>query len=129
MKNTIDDTHSQYQNSYREAYLWIKGELLDLQGMKDALEGRETVIKAMMATEQKKRNAQLELDKLQAGKKSFKSVLKGAIGKNKDADTLNMTIELAKKEGQSFQALLNFLTIYLGEVAIPKFKKEKISTY
>ncbi len=34
-----------------------------------------------------------------------------------------------KKEIEEFKILINFLTIYLGEVAIPKFKKEKSFIY
>ena len=33
------------RNPYKETYYWLKGELLDLKGLKSALEGRENVVK------------------------------------------------------------------------------------
>jgi len=29
--------HEQWRNSFKEAHIWLKGELLDLKGMSDAL--------------------------------------------------------------------------------------------
>ncbi len=78
----IKDTHSGWRNSYREAYIWIKGELLDIHGMCDAIIGRETVIKQMLALQTKMRNEQLELDKAAVGKKSMKNMLKKMVGKS-----------------------------------------------
>lgn len=45
-----------WKNPYRDAYYWIKGELLDIKGMNDALLGREQVVKMLSATESKKRS-------------------------------------------------------------------------
>jgi len=41
----INDTLACYKSPFAEASLWIKGEMLDIQGMIDALKGREVVIK------------------------------------------------------------------------------------
>ncbi len=38
-------TYKCWTNPYKEAYLWIKGELLDLKGIYEALLGREAVVK------------------------------------------------------------------------------------
>ena len=45
MKQKIDDTVQCYKSPFAESALWIKGEMLDIQGMIDALKGRETVMK------------------------------------------------------------------------------------
>lgn len=52
------------KNPYKDAYYWLKGELLDLKGLNEALAGRETVVKQQSATESKKRSDQQELEKL-----------------------------------------------------------------
>lgn len=52
------------RNPYKETYYWLKGELLDLKGLKSALEGRENVVKLQSAAESKKRSDQQELEKL-----------------------------------------------------------------
>jgi hypothetical protein len=46
------------KNPYKEAYYWLKGELLDLKGLQYAISGRETVVKMLSATESKKRSDQ-----------------------------------------------------------------------
>ncbi len=48
--------------------MWLKGELLDLKGINEALLGREAVVKMQSNTEWKKRNDQVELEKLSQGK-------------------------------------------------------------
>lgn len=64
LKERVDNTFRGLRNPYREAYIILKGELLDLQGMADAISGREQVVKMQFACETKKRNDQQELEKL-----------------------------------------------------------------
>jgi NADPH-dependent ferric siderophore reductase len=56
MKERMDTTHKAWRNPYKDAYLWIKGELLDIKGINDALLGREQVVKQQSSTESKKRS-------------------------------------------------------------------------
>ena len=46
IKEKIDTTYKGWKNPYKEAYIWLKGELLDLKGINDALLGRDQVVKA-----------------------------------------------------------------------------------
>ena len=46
LSNNIDETIKAWKNPFREAWLWIKGELLDVRGMMDAMNGCEGVIKS-----------------------------------------------------------------------------------
>jgi sorting nexin-1/2 len=39
--NSIDETIKSWKNPFREAWIWIKGELLDVRGMMDAMNGRD----------------------------------------------------------------------------------------
>lgn len=41
LKEKIDDSATKWKNPYREAYIWLKGEYLDVKGMYDGLMGRE----------------------------------------------------------------------------------------
>jgi len=41
MKEKIDHTFKKWKNPYKDAYYWLKGELLDLKGINEALLGRE----------------------------------------------------------------------------------------
>lgn len=108
----------QQKNPFRDAYYWIKGELLDLKGLKSALEGRENVVKQQSATESKKRSDQQELDKLSQGKTTLKSFFKSKSSKESDILTLQSAIEQSIKDVEEFKKLVNFLTVYHGEIAI-----------
>jgi len=46
MKERIENTCKAWKNPYRDIYIWLKGELLDIKGIQDAIIGREVVVKA-----------------------------------------------------------------------------------
>jgi len=129
MKERVENTSKGWKNPYKDIYIWLKGELLDLKGMNDAIQGRETVVKLQIATEQKKRNDMTEVDKLSAGKATLKSFFKSKSSKENDILNLQAGIEVAAKEVEDYKKLINFLTAYHGEVAIPKFKMFKSKQY
>ena len=117
------------RNPFRDAYYWLKGELLDLKGLNEALSGRETVVKQQSATESKKRSDQQELEKLSQGKTTLKSLFKSKSSKETEILSLQATIEMCNKDIEDYKKLVSFLTVYHGEVAIQKFKKEKGKQY
>lgn len=45
MKEKMENTYKQWKNPYKDAYIWLKGELLDIKGIADAIAGREHVVK------------------------------------------------------------------------------------
>lgn len=55
-RENLQITTSSFKNPFYEAALWIRGEMLDIQGMINAIKGREAVIKRLADTEQKKRD-------------------------------------------------------------------------
>lgn len=116
-------------NPYKAAYLWFKGELLDMQGISEALAGRDTVIKQQQSVEGKKRSDQSELDKLVLGKTTLKSIFKSKSGKENEVIHLQANIDMAQKDIEDYKKLVNFLTIYHGEVAIQEFKREKSNAF
>ena len=129
MKERMDETYRGWKNPYKDAYLWLKGELLDLRGINEALLGREQVVKQQSSAESKKRSDQQELEKLTQGKTTLKSVFKSKSSKENDILNLQAAIEVANKDIADYKKLINFLTIYHGQVAIQKFKKEKSTMY
>lgn len=114
MKGQMDLTHKQWKNPFREAYLWLKGELLDLKGINEALLGREQVVKMQAATESKKRSDQVELEKLSQGKQTLKTFFKSKSSKENDILNLQAAIEISNKDIADYKKLINFLTIYHG---------------
>ena len=55
----------------------------------------------------------------------MKSIFKSNKSKENDILNLQAYIEVANKDIQDYKKLINFLTIYHGQVAIQKFKLEK----
>lgn len=129
LKERVEDSSSKWKNPYKDAYLWIKGEFLDVQGMYEALSGREQVMKSQLNTEQRKKNDTTELNKLSEGKTTLKSVFKSKSSKESSILALKANLEIADQEIADFKKLIHFLTIYHGQVAIPKFKKAKSKLY
>jgi len=56
MATKLNDTIKSYKSPFAEAALWIKGEMLDIQGMIDAIKGREKVMKKQIDAEAKRRD-------------------------------------------------------------------------
>ena len=69
------------------------------------------------------------MEKLQQGKTTLKSIFKSSKSKENEILTLQATIEVANKDLLDYKKLIHWLTIYHGQVAISKFKKEKQRQY
>jgi hypothetical protein len=83
VKQKVVDAYNQVNNPFRDAYIWIKGEQLDMKGMLDALVGREGIMRQYINSENTRRDDQTELDKLDMGKTSFKNFFKSKDSKEK----------------------------------------------
>ena len=59
----------------------------------------------------------------------MKTIFKSKSSKENDILNLQAAIEVAGKDIEEYKKLINFLTIYHGDVAIPKFKREKVRQY
>jgi hypothetical protein len=114
LKERVSQNVKKTKNPYRDAYLWLKGEFLDVQGMYDSLQGREGVMKAQINTEQKKKDDMKELEKMQEKKMTIKSVFKSSNQKQSTMLNLQAYIEIADQEVADFKKLILFLTIYHG---------------
>ena len=125
-KESIAPTIKQWKNPYREAYIWIKGELLDLLGARDAMDGRDKVVESQQELEKKKRDKQTELEKMSLGKTTMKSFFKSKGTIEKDIVAYQQGIEALTHEIEDYRKLINFITIYHGHMAIEKYKANKV---
>lgn len=103
-----------FKNPYKEAYYWLKGELLDLKGLQQAITGRDNVVRKQSETESKKRSDQVEMEKLSQGKTTLKSLFKSKSGKESEIANLQNAIENATKDIEEYKKLVDFLTVYHG---------------
>lgn len=97
--------------------------------MIDAIKGREMVMKKQINAENARRSNQEELEKLSLGKTTLKSFFKSKSGKEQDILNLQAKIEAANVDIEDYRRLINFVTIYHGQIAIDKFKTQKMEQY
>ena len=88
LKDKINEVVEQQQNSYEVLSTWIKGEVLDLKAMLEAIDKRDEVESMKNKLENKKKSDSASLDKLSAGKSTMKTMFKGASGKQNEITTL-----------------------------------------
>lgn len=69
------------------------------------------------------------MEKLSLGKTTLKSFFKSKTGKEKDILNLQANIEQVNQDIENYRKLINFITIYHGQLAIDKFKKDKCIQY
>jgi len=125
-KESIGPTIKQWKNPYREAYIWIKGELLDLLGARDAMDGRDAVVVNQQELEKKKKDKQTELEKMSLGKTTMKSFFKSKSTIEKDIVAYQQDLEALTHDIEDYRKLINFITIYHGHMAIEKYKQNKV---
>lgn len=117
------------KNPFKEGYYWLKGELLDLKGLQQAMAGRDAVVRKLADAESKKRSDIVEHEKLSQGKTTLKSLFKSKSGKETEIANLQNIIDATVRDIEDYKKLIDFLTVYHGQVAINKFKGEKGRNY
>lgn len=80
-------------------YHWCKGEIYDLQALVDAVTSREGVEKDQKKLEAKKKNAQADLEHVNQGKKTVRTIFKN----EKDTTGMQNTLENVEREIENLQ--------------------------
>jgi len=125
LKEGMIHTSDNLRNSFIEVFHWVKGELFDMRALSWAINKRRWVESNRNALLKKKESTQKDLDNLNAGKKTLGTVFKSA----SDAGGMANTIESIERDIEVSANLLDLLTVYIGEVEVEKFKKEKMALY
>jgi hypothetical protein len=86
----MDHLVDNLKNPFDEMYIWCKGELYDLQALQDAVDARDKVEQTIKKFEQKKRDLQTDLENVQSGKKSVRTIFKN----QGDTNTMVNAIEI-----------------------------------
>jgi len=125
LKEQMEHMNDNQKNSFDQMYHWCKGEIYDIKAVVNAIAAKESYEKMLKKTETKKANTEADLDNVNAGKKTIRTIFKD----EKDQGKLQTNIEIAAKEMDNLETLISIITIYLGEKIIPTFKKEKLKIY
>lgn len=113
------------RNPYIDLYHWIKGELYDIEAMRNAIKARTDCMERLRGLEGKKRDTQKDLESVSTGKTTVTTLFKNS----SDAGTMANKIDQHDREIASNNMLLDLLSAYLGEKVIPAFKVEKLALY
>jgi len=79
--------------------------------------------------EQKKRENDAELGKLETGKTSFKNFFKSKNSKEDSKLSIKASIDVQASQIDDYRKLVNFITILHGQNAINRFKSDKVLQY
>jgi hypothetical protein len=113
------------RNPYIDLYHWIKGELYDIEAIRNAVKARTETMEKLRALEGKKRDVQKDLEAVSTGQTTVTTLFKNS----NDTGAMANKIDQHEREIVAHQMLYDLLSAYLGEKVIPAFKKEKLSLY
>ena len=125
LQESMVTTGSALKNPYIDLYHWVKGELYDLEALKDSVKVRAETMENLRKLEAKKSSTQKDLEDVSTGKTTVTTLFKNS----SDANSMANKIESTDREIASTKLLVDLLTIYLGEKVITTFKKEKLDLY
>ena len=125
LQESMVTTGSALKNPYIDLYHWVKGELYDLEAVKDSVKVRAETMENLRKLEAKKSSTQKDLEDVSTGKTTVTTLFKNS----SDANSMANKIESTDREIASTRLLVDLLTIYLGEKVITTFKKEKLDLY
>lgn len=129
IKTELEKLGNKIQNPFIRFRFWIKEEHLDLNSLMEAIGCKGALDSRKSKLDSKKKNANSDLDKLQAGKKTVKTLFKGNTAKANEITKLTNQIALADQDRENYELMIKIVTIHLYENVIPKFKAMKVNSY
>jgi chemotaxis protein histidine kinase CheA len=115
LKEQMEHMVDNQKNSFDQMYHWCKGEIYDIKTIVNAINQKENFESMLRKTEKKKANTEADLDNVNAGKKTMRTMFKD----EKDSTKIQTQIEVTAKELDNLETLISLITIYLGEKIIP----------
>ena len=129
MSESSQRTFNSYKNPFMQIYFWIKSEMMDLNAIQNCLQERNRLLDIKQKTESKQRSNESRLNVLETGKTSIRNIFKSKSSKENEADNLRHMIDIESSEIISYMKVINIITQYIAEKAIPYFKKDKMNNY
>lgn len=129
LKEKAEELSTSLKNPFTEFYNWVRGECDDVEALYEAIRGRDRLVETKNKTEKQKKSDEGELEKLNQGKKTLKTLFKGSSGRQVTITNLTNNIAQAEKDIELFGRLVSMVEVYLAETVIPQFKEGKIDIY
>jgi len=116
-------------NPFEKMRYWIKQEIHDFEAMIKSIEGIDKLLKDKEKLIAKICSAQKEMQNLEEGKKSFKTLFQSQTGRHNKISELNTYISRSEVIVETYDKVLNLLTVYMWMKEISQFKLWKASNY
>lgn len=129
LKDKVEGMTCTLSNTFKDFYHWISAELGDVEAAQEAIAGKNKVLQTKLNLEKKKRNEQLELDNLNAGKKTLKNIFKSASSKQSRMAILSASIEKIEVDIHEYDQIVKMLDYHIAQNLVPIFKKKQIEEY
>lgn len=92
IKDKSEELSATLKNPYVEFYNWVKGECDDIESLYEAIKTRDELTGTKQKVESKKKTDEKELEKLNQGKRTFKTLLKSSSGRQVEITNLSNAI-------------------------------------
>ena len=80
LNDKISENIGKWRNPFKEAWMMLRGEMLDIKAMMNAMQGRTNQEVLQQKAEAKQRDKKAELEKMTLGKTTLKSFFKSKSG-------------------------------------------------
>mmetsp|Transcript_10981 Transcript_10981/g.10887 ORF Transcript_10981/g.10887 Transcript_10981/m.10887 type:complete len:170 (-) Transcript_10981:422-931(-) len=116
-------------NPFEKMRYWIKQEIHDFEAMVRAIEGIDKLKKEKEKLISKIASARKEMQSLEEGKKTLKSLFQSQTGRHNRITELNTYISRSEVIVETYTKVINLLIVYMWMKEISQFKLWKASNY
>ena len=102
LKEQMEHMVDNQKNSFDQMYHWCKGEIYDIKAVVNAIAFKEGYERMLSKTEKKKATTEADLDNVNAGKKTIRTIFKD----EKDSTKMQTQIEVTAKEMENLETLI-----------------------
>lgn len=128
--STIRTSIMRLKNPYTHLFYWVKGEMTDCLALQQAIGARlGQNITILTKLKSKALSALDELQKVQGGKTSFKTMFKSSKEKEQFSEKLKKNIVEAENSFEDWLKINACVDIHLAELIIPRFKQDKLENF
>lgn len=129
IKDKWEALHNNLQNPYKTMKLWLRWEQLDITSILEAVDVKNQLEGRKSHLFQKKIDYQKELEKLNQGKSTLKTMFTSKDGKVNRITELTRKIAGSEKEMECIELYVKIIILQINQAAIPYFKRDKVHLY
>lgn len=123
LQENLEQMTGQQRNSFIHIRNWVKGEVISLAALQNAIGYKDMVNKFKDKCRAEIESLNDAITKLNAGKFTFGGMFKNSSEKQNSAAQKTAMVAELEKDILNYDIIKRYLTIYLATAAIPAYKK------